>query len=772
MKYLRWVGWSLAALAGLATLGALLLVFVLLLAYPNLPSIEALADYQPKVPLRVYTSDGVLIGEFGEERRAFVRIEDVPAVMKQAIVAAEDERFYTHSGVDYVGVIRAAYSNLVTGDKRQGASTITMQVARNFFLSSEKTWTRKIYEVLLAFKIEAGLTKDQILEIYLNQIYLGQRAYGFAAAAQTYFGKALNDVSIAEAAMLAGMPKAPSSYNPVVNFKRAKLRQLYVLRRMHELGFIDDAQLAQARDERLRVQRHVDGMPIDAQYVAEMVRQVLYERYPEDVYTRGFRVYTTLRAKDQEGAVKALRTSLLEYDQRHGYRGPEAYVELPAQAGEELLDEVLARYGDSGGLIAAVVLAADSKQVRAYHRGGETVTIDGAGLRFARAMLSDKAAPNKRIRRGAIVRIQKDAKDRWRLVQLPEAEAAFISLDPQTGAVRSLVGGFDFWRNKYNHVTQAWRQPGSAFKPFIYSAALEKGFTPATIINDAPVVVDASMTGGQAWEPKNYDGNYEGPMRMRTALAKSKNMVSIRILQTIGPQYAQDYIQRFGFTPSRHPPYLTMALGAGSVTAWQMAQAYGVFANGGYRVEPYFIEKIVDDRGNVLAEAEPRRAGDESLRTIDRRNAFVMNTMLQDVIREGTARRAASLGRQDLAGKTGTTNDYVDAWFAGYQPHLVGVAWVGFDQPKKLGTNETGSRTALPMWIDYMRGALADIPPADLVMPEHVMAVSIDPETGLRDPSGPLTEYFYEETLPPMKQVAPVEAPGSRTIEEVLDQLF
>src|SRR5690606_34475664 len=367
-------------------------------------------------------------------------------------------------------------------------------------------------------------------------------------------------------------------------------------------------------------------------------------------------------------------------------------VELPAQAGEALLHEVRARYGDSGGLIAAVVLAADSKQVRAYHRGGETVTIDGAGLRFARAMLSDKAAPNKRIRRGAIVRIQKDAKDRWRLVQLPEAEAAFISLDPQTGAVRSLVGGFDFWRNKYNHVTQAWRQPGSAFKPFIYSAALEKGFTPATIINDAPVVVDASMTGGQAWEPKNYDGNYEGPMRMRTALAKSKNMVSIRILQTIGPQYAQDYIQRFGFTPSRHPPYLTMALGAGSVTAWQMAQAYGVFANGGYRVEPYFIEKIVDDRGNVLAEAEPRRAGDESLRTIDRRNAFVMNTMLQDVIREGTARRAASLGRQDLAGKTGTTNDYVDAWFAGYQPHLVGVAWVGFDQPKKLGTNETGSR--------------------------------------------------------------------------------
>lgn len=772
MKYLRWVGWSLAAMAGLAVIGALLLCFVLLLAYPNLPSIEALADYQPKVPLRVYTADGVLIGEFGEERRAFVRINDVPDLMKQAVVAAEDERFYTHRGVDYVGVIRAAYSNLVTGGKQQGASTITMQVARNFFLSSEKTWTRKIYEVLLAFKIEANLSKDQILEIYLNQIYLGQRAYGFAAAAQTYFGKALKDLSVAEAAMLAGVPKAPSSFNPVVNFKRAKQRQLYVLRRMHELRFIDDAQLAQAQEQRLIVQRNVDDMPIDAEYVAEMVRQVLYERYPDDVYTRGFRVYTTINSKDQENAVEALRSGLLQYDQRQGYRGPEAYVELPPKASEEQLDEVLHNRPDSGGLIAAVVLEANSKQVKAYHRGGEVITITGAGLRFAQPMLDAKAAPNKRIRRGAIVRVRKDAKNRWHLVQIPEAEAAFIALDPQTGAVRALVGGFDFWRNRFNHVTQAWRQPGSAFKPFIYSAALEKGFTPATIINDAPVVVDASMTGGQAWEPKNYDGKYEGPMRMRTALTKSRNMVSIRILQTIGPQYAQDYIQRFGFTASRHPPYLTMALGAGSVTPWQMAQGYSVFANGGYRVEPYFIEKIVDDRGNVLAEAQPRRAGDESLRVIDRRNAFVMNTMLQDVVREGTATRAAGLGRQDLGGKTGTTNDNVDAWFAGYQPDLVGVAWVGFDQPKKLGTHETGARAALPIWVDYMRGALKNIPSADLIPPEHVVAASIDPETGLRDPNGSLTEYFYEENLPPMKQIAPAETPGSRTIEEVLDQLF
>jgi penicillin-binding protein, 1A family len=772
LKWLRWVGFPLAVLAGLAAVGTLIVLFILLLAYPNLPSIEVLADYQPKVPLRVYTSDGALIGEFGEERRAFVRIDDVPAVMKQAILAAEDEHFYTHSGVDYVGVIRAAYSNLVTGGKRQGASTITMQVARNFFLSSEKTWTRKLYEVLLAFKIESGLSKDQILEVYLNQIYLGQRAYGFASAAQTYFGKSLKDISIAEAAMLAGTPKAPSSYNPVVNFKRAKQRQLYVLRRMHELGFIDDAQRAQAEQQPLTVQRNADDFPTDGEYVAEMVRQVLYERYPADVYTRGFRVYTTLDSHDQNAAVAALRQGLLDYDRRHGYRGPEAYVELPQSSADEVLDEALQNHGDSGGLRAAVVVQASPKEVRAYHRGGETVSITGDGLRFAQAMLSDKAPANKKIRRGAIVRIDKDQKGKWQLVQRPEAEAAFISVDPQSGAVRSLVGGFDFWRNKYNHVTQAWRQPGSAFKPFIYSAALEKGFTPATIINDAPVVVDATMTGGQAWEPKNYDGKYEGPMRMRTALAKSKNMVSIRILQTIGPQYAQDYIQRFGFSPERHPPYLTMALGAGSVTPWQMAQAYGVFANGGYRVEPYFIEKIVDDRGNVLAQAQPTHAGDESLRVIDSRNAFLMTSMLEEVAQRGSGARTNTLKRRDLAGKTGTTNDYVDAWFAGFQPNLVGVAWMGFDQPKKLGSNETGSAAALPIWISYMREALKGVPEAEQSLPEGVVAVPIDPETGLQDSASSLTDYFYQENVPPAKQVAPEEAPGSRSIEEILDQLF
>ena len=492
--------------------------------------------------------------------------------------------------------------------------------------------------------------------------------------------------------MLAGLPKAPSSFNPVVNPKRAKQRQLYVLRRMHELGYLNDAQFAAAQKDPLVVRRDIDGFAVHAEYVAEMVRQVLYERYPDDVYTRGFRVYTTITKRDQEAAYDAMRRGVLEYDRRHGYRGPEGYVDLPKDAPDDPLEEVLQEFPDSDDLLAAVVLEANPKQVKAYRRGGEIVTITEAGLRFAASSLAEKTPPNRRIRRGAVIRIQKDEKLGWQILQIPDVEAAFVALDPQTGAVRALVGGFDFARNKYNHVTQAWRQPGSSFKPFIYSAALEKGFTPATIVNDAPVVVDAALTGGQVWEPKNYDGKYEGPMRLRMALAKSKNMVSVRVLQSIGTQYAQDYVTRFGFDAEKHPPYLTLALGAGSVTPWQMARAYAVFANGGYRIDPYLIEKIVDDRGNLLAQAQPVKAGDPNLRVIDARNAFIMDSMMHDVVRIGTGARAASLGRKDLAGKTGTTNDHVDAWFAGYQPGLVGIAWIGFDQPKKLGNNETGQR--------------------------------------------------------------------------------
>jgi penicillin-binding protein 1A len=744
---LRWLAYPIFLLSGIVAMGAAVAGFVLLLAYPNLPSIEALTDYQPKIPLRVYTADGILIGEFGEERRSVVRIEEVPAVMKEAILAAEDERFYQHTGVDYVGVLRAAYSNLLTGGKRQGASTITMQVARNFFLSSEKTLTRKVYEVLLAFKIEAGLSKDQILELYINQIYLGQRAYGFAAAAQIYFGKEIAQLSAAEAAMLAGLPKAPSSYNPVVNPKRAKQRQLYVLRRMHELGHLDDEEWAAAQKTHLVVKHDIDDYKVHGEYVAEMVRQMIHDRYPDEVYSRGFRVYTTILKEHQEAAYAALRRGLLDYDRRHGYRGPEGYADLSdAEDNDEAYDEALADHADSDEIHAALVLEAGPREVRAWRRGGEILTINGDGLKFAARMLEEKTPPNKRIRRGAIIRIAKDDKGRWQILQLPEAEAAFVSVNPQNGAVRSLVGGFDFNRQKFNHVTQAWRQPGSGIKPFIYSGALEKGFTPATVINDAPVVVDAFLTGGQIWEPKNYDGKYEGPMRMRTGLAKSKNMVSIRILQSISPQYAQDYITRFGFDADKHPPYLTMALGAGSVTPWQMVRAYGVFANGGYRIEPYLVARIVDDRGNLLAQAQAPQAGDESLRVIDARNAFLMDSMMHDVVRYGTAVRAMSLGRQDLAGKTGTTNDYVDAWFNGYHPTLVGIAWVGFDQPKKLGSNETGGVTALPIWMGYMSKALKTAPETFMTVPEGITSVRVN-ESGLPAPDGK-PEYFYLENQP------------------------
>jgi len=776
VRWLRWFALPFALLAGLAVVGAALAGFVVLLAYPNLPSIEVLTAYQPKVPLRVYTADGALIGEFGEERRAVVRIDAVPEVMKQAILAAEDERFYRHQGVDYVGVIRAAYSNLLAGGKRQGASTITMQVARNFFLSSEKTLTRKAYEALLAFKIEAGLTKDEILEIYINQIYLGQRAYGFAAASQIYFGRALADVSVAEAAMLAGLPKAPSSFNPVVNPRRAKQRQLYVLRRMRELGYITEEQFKTAQAQPLVVRRDFDEFSVHGEYVAEMVRQVLYDRYPDEVYTSGLRVYTTITKRDQESAYQALRRGVLEYERRHGYRGPERYVELPANAGEDALEEALHEASDYDDIRAAVVVQASPKEVRAYLRGGETITIKGEGLRFAASALDAKAPPNRKVRRGAVIRVLQRDRGAWEIIQLPEVEAALVALDPITGAVRALVGGFDFGRNKYNHVTQAWRQPGSSFKPFIYSAALEKGFTVATVINDAPVVVDAEQTGGQVWEPKNYEDTYEGPMRLRTALARSKNMVSIRVLQSIGPQYAQDFVTRFGFDAARHPPYLTMALGAGSVSPWQMARAYAVFANGGYLVDPYLIERIVDDRGNLLAQAQPARAGDESLRVIDIRNAFIMNSLMHDVVRYGTGARANALGRGDLSGKTGTTNDNVDAWFAGYQPTLVSIAWIGFDQPKKLGKHETGARAALPIWMGYMGDALKGVPEMGADPPEGVVTLKIDPATGMQAPENSETgqpEFFYRENMPPPADAPlPVPSEETRLIDRVRNQLF
>ena len=756
----RWILYPVVFVAGLFAIIIAMIAVVLTLTYPNLPSLEILTDYRPKVPLRVYTADGQLIGEFGEERREVMHFQDVPDLMKNAILAAEDERFYQHGGVDAQGVIRAALSNFVVGSKRQGASTITQQVARNFFLSSEKTYVRKLYEALLSFKIENNLTKPQIFELYINQIYLGQRAYGFGAAAQIYFGKSLKELTVAEAAMLAGLPKAPSAFNPVVNPKRASIRQQYVLRRMLELRFIDKTQYEQALAQTLVIKRDTYDYPVHAEYVAEMARQIAAERFPDDVYSRGLKVYTTIQRTDQEAAYTSLRHNILEYDRRHGYRGAEAYVEMADIKSEqdEALDELLLDFQDSEDMHPAIVLHADAKQIRAYRRGGDIVVIGGEGLKFAAKMIDDKTPINKRIRRGAIIRIQQDEKDNWRITQMPEAESAFLSADPQTGAIRALVGGFDFNRNKYNHVTQAWRQPGSSFKPFIYSGALEKGFGPSTIVHDDPISFPASVTGSQAWEPKNYDGKYEGAMRLRTALAKSKNMVSIRILQASGVHFIQDYITRFGFEAEKHPPYLTMALGAGSVTPWQMVAAYSVFANGGYRVQPYIVREIRDEKNNVLASSQPVSAGDESLLVIDPRNAFIMDSMLRDVTIYGTAARAsATLKRHDLAGKTGTTNEQVDAWFCGYQRTVVGCAWIGFDQPKSLGGKETGGSAALPAWIGYMSKVLKDVPESFMPQPDGLAAVE-----GMSSGKGPVKELFYKENVP----TAPVEESEPETEDD------
>ena len=667
--------------------------------------------------------------------------------MKQAILAAEDDRFYQHGGIDSMGVLRAALSNIAGIGKKQGGSTITQQVAKNFFLTSEKTYVRKLYEALLSFKIEHNLSKDQILELYINQIYLGQRAYGFGAAAQIYYGKSLKDITVAEAAMLAGLPKAPSAFNPVVNPKRARLRQQYVLRRMRELGFIDEHVHEEALKQALVIKRETNEFAVRAEFVAEMARQMAADRFPEDVYSRGLRVYTTILKSDQEAAHASLRKGVLDYDRRHGYRGAETYVEMGdiKSDQDEALDVLLQDFSDAPDLRPAIVLKVESKQITAYCRGGEVLTISGDGMKLAARMLDDKAPPNKRLRRGAVIRVQPDEKNNWRITQMPEVEAALLSTDPRTGAIRALVGGFDFNRNKFNHATQAWRQPGSSFKPFIYSASLEKGFTPASIINDEPISISAATTGSQAWSPKNYDGKYEGPMRMRTALAKSKNMVSIRLLQASGVHFVQDYATRFGFDADKHPPYLTMALGAGSVTPWQMVTAYSVFANGGYRVQPYIVSEIRDSKDQVLAQAQPVVAGDESLQAIDPRNAYLMDSMLRDVTIYGTAGRASNtLKRRDLAGKTGTTNEHVDAWFCGYQQTVVACSWVGFDQPKNLGAGETGGTTALPAWIGYMAKALKDVPESFLPQPQGLAAIEMT-----NPGKGPAKELLYKENLPP-----------------------
>lgn len=740
---MRWVVYPLvfmltATILGFATLGT-----AIALAWPKLPSLESLTDYRPRIPLRVYTSDGYLLGEFGEERRAFVNIGQVPEKLKNAILAAEDERFYEHPGVDPIGIARAALANIVSGGRGQGASTITMQVARNFFLSREKTYNRKLYEILLAIKIERNLGKDQILEIYINQIFLGHRAYGFAAAARTYFDKTLDELTLAEAAMLAGLPKAPSAYNPISNLARATSRQHYVLRRMLDAGFIDGNSYEAAVADTVRpTAARAASRPESADFVAEMARQIAVEQFGEDAYQLGIKIITTVSSAEQTAAQQALRRGALAYDQRHGYRGPEAFVELGSatQTSADELSDQLAEYPDYGDLISAIVLEASSKRVRVFTNNG-TLAITGSGLGFVTPMLDERAPQARRIRPGAVIRIRRTDDKNWEILQLPEIEAALVAIDANTGAVRALVGGFDFNRNKFNHATQAYRQPGSSFKPFIYSAALERGYSPASYVDDAPLYFPPEVTGSKAWEPQNYDNKFDGPMTLRDALTRSKNMVSIRLLQSITPEYAQDYIARFGFEPSRHPAFLTMALGAGATTPWQLAAGYAVFANGGYKVEPYIVKEIIDGQGRTVARVDPPVAGKSAPRVIDPRNAWLVDSMLQDVVSRGTAVRAKALGRHDLAGKTGTTNDYVDAWFAGYNPDIVAVSWVGHGQPRNLGRGETGGRAALPIWIDYMRTALKDVPEKSRTLPSGLLQVNV--------PGKAYTDYYYAEYPPP-----------------------
>ncbi len=756
----------LFVLVGSLAMAALSALAVTLI-YPTLPSLEALTDYKPKLPLRIYSADGYLIAEFGEERRAFVKIEDVPQNLKNAVLAIEDRRFYQHHGIDTTGVLRAIKDNIL-GIGHEGASTITMQVAKNFFTvpGGKRGLVTKVKEALLAMKIEKALNKDQILELYLNQIYLGQRSYGFAAASQVYYGKPLNKLTLAESALLAGLPKAPSGYNPYINPKRATDRQHDVLGDMHRYGMINDAQYKEAMQQKLVFKISKQSRDFAADYVAEIVRQTLYDQYQDSIYSSGMKVYTTIKKANQEAANIAVLQGILEYQRRQGYQKPEKNIDLSQFTADNLkqgLQTALADFDEYNGFVPAIVTELSAKSVKVFTKNNETIDISGVGLSLLQKNLADKNPDNHKIKVGSVLRIIR-SQNEWVIVQLPQVESALVALDPQDGAVTALVGGFNFSKNKFNHVTQAWRQPGSSFKPFVYSAALEKGFTPASIVDDAPLTMTGSEVGsGEDWQPKNFDEHYSGPIRLRTALTKSKNMVSIRVLKKITPRYAQDYVTKFGFSRKDIPAVMSMALGAGSTTPWAMANGYAVFANGGYRITPHLINKITDSRGNIVQEAHYPQAGKDAPRVIDARNAFLMTSIMQDVVAKGTAVKAKSLGRQDLAGKTGTTNNQIDAWFAGFNPKQVAITWIGFDQPHSLGKDETGGKAALPIWIRYMSTALNGVPDVPYNVPDGVMKVKINAATGtlINEDEDGIYEYFYQENPPPTYEyvLPPMEDP-------------
>jgi penicillin-binding protein 1A len=806
--------WALIGLFGLVTAGMLLVAFLALLLAPTLPSVDDLAEKRLKVPMRVYTADGQLIAEFGEEKRIPVKIDEVPDLLVKAILAAEDHSFLYHHGVDFLGILRATWHNLRSGTPSQGGSTITMQVARNYFLSPEKTYTRKLKEVLLAFKIERELTKKEILELYVNKIFLGHRAYGFAAAAQIYYGKSLADLTPHEMAMLAGLPKAPSRDNPLSNPDNALERRDYVLRHMHKLGFIDEALLNEALNAPLTASRHAIRYDVDASYIAEMVRQELFKRYDEKTYAGGFHVYTTLSAKHQRAANTALRKGLLEYERRHGYRGPAGHVAHRGEIDKGKLDDVLKDFRIVGGLVPGIVLKVEEKSATVYTQDGSSAELDWGGLSWARKYVDENAvgpAPKKAadiLRPGDIVYLEhrepretdEETGGLWRLAQIPQVAGAVVALRPGDGAILALAGGFDFYHSSFNRVTQAERQPGSSMKPFIWAAALEKGFTPASTVSGAPIVIE-DATLEEEWRPEDYSKKFFGPTRLRKALALSLNLVSVRLLRAIGPTYTVGYLEeRFGFDGAKLPRNLSLALGTASATPLQMASAFTVFANGGYRIEPYFITRIEDAEHSILEQAQPyvvcpdcpaasAKPADEkpgnnpgpkiAERKLSPEISFLMTSMMKDVIREGTGRGALALNRKDLAGKTGTTNEYRDAWFSGFNSDLAATAWIGFDQPAPLGRAETGGRAALPIWIEYMRIALEDTPEKPLIPPEGIVKFTVNSETGkLTEPGDPeaMEEFFVKgsetESGLPGTDEAPLPGGPENIPENVREKLF
>ncbi len=778
---------------------AIAALYIKLSIIPSLPDVNALKNIQLQTPMSIFSRDGLLIAKFGEKKRIPTHYEDIPSSQINAFLAAEDKDFFQHSGVDFIGLLRAAGQLLLTGEKKQGGSTITMQVARNFFLTKEKTYIRKIREIFLSFVIEKRLSKQEILGLYLNKIYLGHRSYGIAAAAQVYYNSSLEELSLAQQAMIAGLPKAPSAFNPITNPERALTRRNYVLNRLLKLNYITQSDFDQAIAEPISAGLYSPSVQLEAPYVAEMVRNEVYNMYGDEIYSNGMHVYTTLESSHQRAANQAVKKALHQYDRRHGYRGVLGHINLDEINLTDFDISLLSSYQKIGETEPAIVISLSKDSLQAITSDNKTIDITWENLKWASPYINENAqgkqpkTPSDILAAGDIIRIrQLPDSETFELAQVPNVSGAFVSMDPADGALTALVGGYDFYSGKFNRAYQAKRQPGSGFKPILYSAALSKGYTPATLINDAPVVFnDAGLE--RQWRPENYSGKFFGPTRLRDALTHSRNLVSIRILRDIGVKYTRTFASRFGFQPKTLPNNLSLSLGSGSTNPYQMATAYSVFANGGFSVTPYFIDKIISASGEELFKANPATTIENPPHSTDEDNLllkstlttpledthstknntlsealveppikkakrvispqlnFIINSILRDVIKRGTGRRALSLGRTDLAGKTGTTNDQRDAWFNGFHPSLVAVAWVGLDNGKPLGNKETGGRAALPIWIDFMKEALKDTPNTPLSQPEGIVGLLIDPETGLKTSSSnqkAIFEYFREDNIP------------------------